>query len=778
MSNDQKGGAAPTFEPSDWLLTEAGFSPDTQAVTETLLAQANGYIGTRGTPEEPVASGTTSIEGTYLNGVFVRDPIHYDEAAFGFADHNNKMALVPDAKTMRVHAGGQLLQQGGPTQQAQMRSLDMRNGLLSRTSRWRLEAGTLEINSRRLVSLAEQHLMLIDYDVASVDFSGEITLTTGLDSRYGTRREGFDPRAGALSVEDCLDLPLASECSAVGAMTVHPLVDGQRLLVSAYRLDVMGANNVEPITSDGFWGQEVRARLAPGQSIRLRKTIYYGDGAPGDEAKLAHAAQAALTAASQESFDAHLARQRDHLALFWNAADIQIDCDAPVLAGMRFNMFHLFQSAGKDGKRAIGAKGLTGPGYDGHYFWDTEIYAVPFFAFTNPQGARALLAYRIDKLEEARARARTMGHKHGALYPWRTIGGEECSSFFPAGTAQYHINAAIAYALMQYVTVSGDESLLHDGGAEMLFETARIWADLGHFSAHRGGAFCINEVTGPDEYTAMVDNNFYTNAMAQHHLAGAADLADRLEQTSPDTFQALASRLNLSLEERATWRKAAAAMYLAKDTARGLHAQCDGFFDKPEWNFTDSNSPLLLHYHPLVIYRHQVLKQPDVVLAQVLLPDLVTADEKARNLAYYEPRTTHDSTLSACVHAVANAESGNREKAHEFFEETYRMDLENRHSNTHYGVHIACMAGSWIALTYGFAGMRMQGETPSFNPYLPEGWRSYSFQIQLRGQYLSVAVADGHVTYRLTGGNDLSLEHGGTCHTVVSGTPLVLPLSP
>ncbi|SDD36910.1 glycoside hydrolase family 65 protein [Kordiimonas lacus] len=761
-TGDQKR-KAPAFLPDDWRLVENGFTPDTQAVSETLMAQANGYLGTRGTFEEGVADGIRSTEGTYLNGVYLRDPIHYDEAAFGFASHNNKMILVPDGKAFDLTAGDERFIQGASKLDGQSRVLDMRDGMLSRTSRWQTRTGgTLEINSRRFVSMAAPGLMVIDYTLASVDYTGPVSLTTGLNTRYGGGHEGFDPRAGELSVAACLEKPEAADRDGA-TLIAHRVRHSGHLVLAGYRVDYSGDTDIgaQDIREDGLWATRLDAALAPGQEITVRKYVAYADFEKGTQRARWSALGENLGTMAQKGFDA---LYKDHKAVwdaFWDTADVTVDSDDPVEQGIRFGAFHLFQSAGKDGGRALAAKGLSGPGYDGHYFWDTEIYAVPFFLFNAPEVARSLIEYRISTLDAARARAREMGHTKGALFPWRTIGGEECSSFFPAGTAQYHINAAIAYALIQYVNISGDKELLAGGGAEMLFETARIWMDLGHFNAQKGGAFCIHEVTGPDEYTAMVDNNLYTNLMAQQHLAEAAALA---KSYSKQDFDAIAAKIDLSQDEVAAWQKAADCMYVPFDENLGIHAQCDGFLDKPEWDFDGTpaeNYPLLLHYHPLVIYRHQVLKQPDVVLAQILLPARFTADEKARNLAYYEPRTTHDSTLSACIHAVANLESGDPAKAYEFFEETYRMDLENRHANTHYGNHMACMAGSWMALVYGFGGLRLEGALPALKPALPDGWRSYSFKLRLGAGLLKLSVSADSTDYQYDGPDPVIFHHYG-----------------
>jgi alpha,alpha-trehalose phosphorylase len=372
---------------------------------------------------------------------------------------------------------------------------------------------------------------------------------------------------------------------------------------------------------------------------------------------------------------------------FWAGSDVEIDGDGALQQGVRFNLFSLFQSAGRDGRTSLAAKGLTGEGYEGHYFWDTEVFALPFFVYTQPVIARALLRYRCGILDKARARAAEMSQR-GALYPWRTIGGEEASAYFPAGTAQYHINADIAHAIGKYVTATGDRSLLLEGGAEVIFETARLWADLGDYVPSRDGEFCLNEVTGPDEYTALVNNNCYTNLMARAHFRYAAALADELAASAPNEYGRLAGRIGLAEGEIVEWRRAADRMRIPRDEGLGIHAQDDSFLTRAVWDFAGTPAsmyPLLLHYHPLVIYRHQVLKQPDVVLAQVLLGSQFSMAEKKRNFDYYDPLTTGDSSLSPCIQSVAAADLGSADRAYAYFMRTARMDLDDVNGNVSHG---------------------------------------------------------------------------------------------
>jgi len=353
-------------------------------------------------------------------------------------------------------------------------------------------------------------------------------------------------------------------------------------------------------------------------------------------------------------------------------------------------------------------------------------------------------------LDKARERAQVLSEK-GALYPWRTIDGDEASAYFVAGTAQYHINAAIAYAIRQYVEITGDDGLLWDIGVEMLVETARLWASLGFY---KGNEFHIIGVTGPDEYTALVDDNTYTNLMAKLNLSYAADSAERMSREHPQRWGDLARRLAVTDTELGTWRKCADDMYVPFDSELGITLQDDDFMSKKPFPVDDvpvENYPLLLHYHPLVIYRYRVLKQADVVMAMLLLPDEFTDEVRKANFDFYDPITTGDSSLSVCVQAIVAAQTGHEDLAMKYFRRGLWMDLGDLQGNTTDGVHIASAGGAWMAIVYGFAGLAMNGNGLSFDPRLPAEWHGLRFQLRYRGTTLYVELNRDRLRLRTDG---------------------------
>ncbi len=761
-----------------WRLVRYGTDPTSFAQDESLFALANGTLGVRGNLEE----ADSPTQASLLSGVWERAPIEYHERFPGFASHTDTRLPVADATHIRLRLGDApvLLDQGEWLQFE--RTLDLRHGCYQRVLRWRSPQGaTLEIEAERLVSLADAALLVIRYCVRSIDYSGPITLESSISTRHEAAGQGNDPRIGSRLQGGLTGwgAQAGAELAWVGQQTTR---SGIRLVCAQRHHHATGlAFRDAGRTADGVV-QTYTGTLAPGQLVSLDKYVAYAFTAPfatDPTDNLLALADAQLTAAIACGYPALLEQQTRTLAGFWAQADLAIEGDAATEQALRLNLFHVFQSSGRDGRSSTAAKGLTGEGYEGHYFWDAEAFMLPALVTLAPALARAMLTYRHRTLDHARRHARELDHPRGALYAWRTISGDECSAYFPGGSAQYHINAAVAWAVRLYVDASGDQAFLLEGGAEMIFETARIWLEVGHFNPRRGGAFCIHEVTGPDEYSALVDNNHYTNRMAQRHLRDAAATAEWMALTHPADYAALAARIGLQADEAAQWRAAAQAMYLPVDAALGIFPQDDGFLDKPRLPAAlataTGKQPLLLRMHPLSIYRHQVCKQADTLLALMLAGEHVDVAAKRRNFDYYEGVTVHDSTLSASTFAVIAAEVGHADKAHShYFLDTLRVDLDDLHGNASHGLHMAAMAGSWLALTWGYGGLRVHGGMPALAPRLPAAWQGYRFGLRWRDAHLRVEVDREGVRYTLTEGSVLAFLHDGAPQRLHAGQSLLL----
>ncbi|MBQ5946694.1 glycoside hydrolase family 65 protein [Massilia sp. ST3] len=748
-----------------WQIRETAPLGPRAFLHETLFALGNGYIGLRGTHEEGGAAG---LEGSYLNGFHETEAIHYPENAYGLARTNEFMLNVPNAKCIALTVEGERFVFDAGKLLAYERRLDFRKGVLERTVEWESPLGhRVRIDSRRVVCFGRKHLAAIEYRVTALNFAGRVEIASRIDSEVSNLQAGDDPRVGSAVTGPALSVA-GREQDADGELLLQRTRNSGFLLATGIRHAASGATDAG--LREG--AHVVKARLAEGEALTLHKFIAYASSRDVAEADVARLAREELARAAQDGFAHLVAEQGVYLERFWREADVAIAGDDALQQGVRFNQYHLLQSVGRDGRTNIAAKGVTGEGYEGHYFWDTEIYVFPFFLFSRPEIARALLQYRYNGLPKARERARQMSHATGALYPWRTIGGEECSAYYPAGTAQYHINADVAYSIRLYLLATGDFDFIAEYGAEIVLETARIWSGIGGYD--RAGRFCINEVTGPDEYTALVNNNYYTNAMARMHMTFAADMAERLRAERPQDYARVLAAIGLEEGEIAAWRAASAAMRLPYDTALGIHEQDDSFLSKKPWDFANTPKdkyPLLLHYHPLVIYRHQVCKQADVVLALLLLSDEFTLDDKRRDFDFYEGVTTHDSSLSSCIFSMVASEVGYADKAYHYFMETARLDLDNTHANTEYGVHTAAMAGTWLGVAYGFGGMRLTGSGLRFAPTLPAKWTSYRFQVHVQGALLAVTVDTRGVHYRLADGESLAFTHHGTPVALTGSNP-------
>lgn len=765
-------GAQAAVDP--WCLRQTAFETAHRARDESLFALANGSLGVRGGFEEDESAS----DGSFLAAVFEKNAIHYHERLAGFARSTDTRVPVAEGKGIAVWLGDQRVQ----LDQAQWlefeRSLDLRRGALNRRLRIRTREGhRIEIRAQRVVPLTQPALLAIRFTVTSLDYQGPLTLVSFIEGSRQAVEQGDDPRIGVSGGQGMETFaPYADAHSA--RLSQRASGSGIELTCAqAHRFAEEDFSFLESKHSDTRVAQSFGASLHPGRAVTLEKFVAYAVGSDA-ELRLGRTRDA-LQEASGAGFDKVSEGQAQALADFWRHAELSIDGDASTEQALRFNLFHLLQSAGRNGVDGTAAKGLTGEGYEGHCFWDTEAFVLPVMAFTAPEVARAMLHYRYRTLDAARAHAREMNHPVGALYPWRTIDGGEGSAHYPSGSAAYHINAAIAYGIGLYLESSDDLEFLEQAGAEMLFETARIWPQAGHFNPRRGGAFCIHEVTGPDEYTTLVNNNYYTNRMAQRHLRCAVAAWRWLSGERPQRLRELATRLQLDAQEVELWQRAADAMYLPYDQSLGIFEQDDGFLDKPRWPFpaqTGEHRPLLLDYHPLTLYRHQICKQADVVMALVLAGDDIELSRKRRSFDYYEAVTTHDSTLSAPVFGILAGEVGHADKAWRYFHDSVRVDLDDLHRNTDHGVHMAAMAGSWLGLAQGFGGMRVRESQLHFSPSLPQAWNGYGFNLRWRGRSLRVEVSRNGATYLLHDGPALILHHAGRALELQAGQPQTLTL--
>jgi trehalose/maltose hydrolase-like predicted phosphorylase len=748
---------------TSWLIVEREFLPENALLNETLFSLGNGYLGMRGNFEEGM--GHSSMEGTYINGFYESAPIVYGEKLFGFAEEKQTMLNLANAKVIRLTVGDEPFDMLSGRLLSYQRVLKMREGLLHRSLQWESPRGKqimLEVD--RLVLQTHRHIALIRYRVTPLNFDGPLTLFSGIDGAISQSEhaEG-DPRLGTQFSEEVLKLQAQTFAGGTTLM-VHQTARTQFTVACGIRNILDTACITEKTNENKTIGFTYRFEAQNGVPITLAKMIAYATSLDSPASQVVATVSSELDIAVERGFEALYAEQRSYMVAFWDTADITIEGDEAAQRGIRFNMFHLLQSAGRDGRTNIAAKGLTGLGYEGHYFWDSEIYALPFFLYSHPEISRKLLEYRYSILDKARQWARHLAHRSGALYPWRTINGAECSANFPTGTAQYHINADIAFAIQRYFDATQDADFMKRYGAEILSETARLWLDTGDFIPSKDDQFCINGVTGPDEYQIIVNNNAFTNLMARQNLRFAHEIINWLRETDRAAYNELITRIELHEDEPVLWQRAADRMYIPYDDEMGIIPQDDSFIYKAAWDFANTppeHHPLLLHYHPLMITRYQVCKQADLVLAEFLLHDQFDRAQKKRDFDFYEPITTHDSSLSACIFGMMAAELGDVEKAHRYFTATAFTDLENKHGNTQAGIHVANMAGAWQSIVFGFAGMRAKNGL-SFNPAIPAQWQAYAFKVRYRGRLIHVRVTHLGEDFKLLEGEPLVIQVGDT----------------
>ncbi|WP_406708226.1 glycoside hydrolase family 65 protein [Tessaracoccus caeni] len=776
------------FPIDEWRLVEVEPSEADLGTTETLFSVGNGYLGMRGNPEEGRKS---YAHGTFVNRFHETWRISHAEEAYGFARTGQTIVNVPDAKLIKIYVDDEPLQLSLADLESYERALDFRSGQMTRDLIWRTPAGKrVRIRSSRMVSFTDRHLALFELEVTMLEGDAPVVISSQLVNRQDgysdfhrpeADQEGWDPRRSSKFAGRVLQPELhwhRENRMMLGYQTTN---SGMTLAVAAdHQIDTRNEFQAFLDTQPDLGRQTYRIEAREGAPIIVRKAVAYHTSRGVPVTELADRCRRTLDRAAAEGFGRLRDRQRAWLDEFWANSDIEIEGHPAIQQAVRWCLLQLAQASARSDQLGIAAKGVSGSGYEGHYFWDTEIYLVPFLIYTDPRVARNVLRFRAKLLPQARERAAELSQR-GALYPWRTINGEEASAYYAAGTAQYHIDADVAYAFTKYCDVTGDQEFMYRDGAEVLVETARLWADLGFWRTEKDGSqrFHVHGVTGPDEYTTVVNNNTFTNVMAAANLRSAAAVMREMEATDERAYQRLMHRLQIDEAEIDEWEACAEGMVVLFDETFGIHPQDEKFLSSELWdleNTPDDKRPLLLNYHPLVIYRFQVLKQADVVLALFLQGDQFSLEEKRADFEYYDPITTGDSTLSSVVQSIVAAEVGYQEMAMNYFLSGLFVDLGDLHSNARDGVHIASTGGVWSALIYGFGGMRDYAGNISFDPRLPEEWPSMRFPLQIRGSRLRVLLEKDSITFEVDRGDAVEISVRGEEILVEPGQVVTVPL--
>lgn len=757
-----------------WKIREINYDISKNLQAETIFSLGNGYMGMRGSFEEGYSGDkNNSVNATYINGFYDEYKITYPEDGYGFARTGQAMLNVPDAKIIIPVINGCVFDMHSGNILSYERILDMRGGFLSRKILWESPNGDkAEISFKRLISFSRQHVAFVTCTVKPLDHNADLEFIIKINGAVKNTSQSDDMRVGS-GLNDRALITTGYGIWSGGGWIEQKTSNSGLYLLCATRSRTNFDGDTEGRFNDDILENNFSVKAEAGKEYTVTKYITYYTSLDDKRVNLKGLAESELKRAMADGLAVIECEQRQFLNEFWDTADIIIEGDDAIEQGIRFAMYSLLQSAGRNGRTNIAAKGLTGEGYGGHYFWDSDIYIFPFFLYTDPNHARQLLKYRYNLLDAARNRAEELGHK-GALYPWRTITGPECSAFFPAGTAQYHIDADVAYAVKSYMEATGDEQFLCDMGAEILFETARFWISIGDFIPAKGDRVCINCVTGPDEYTALVDNNAYTNHMAAMNLDYAVCVAEWMKENRPDEYRAMIEKIGMEEGEVEIWRKAADKMYLPSDES-GIIPQDDGFLFKKRTTADEIKDelPLLLHRHYLDIYRYQLCKQPDVLLMMFLLDEKFNKEDIKRNYDYYEPITTHDSSLSPSIFSIMAGESGYMDKAYDFLKYSVRMDLDDVNGNTKDGIHAANMGGAWMAVVMGAGGFRVHEDGLHFKPKLYDGWNRLYFKIRYRNRLILVDINRDNTRYALIKGQPVEIWHNGEKLILIQGNDVV-----
>jgi kojibiose phosphorylase len=761
---------------AEWQVAESGFDPERANILETLFTVGNGRLGTRGSLEE---GHVGEVSGTFLSGV-------YDGYRVPVIDLVN----APDWLSFVVTVDGTRLDVQSCGVVEHERVLDFRHGVLHRRTVFQdAEGRRTRLDAVRFASFADRRLCGLRVEVTPLDHDVQVTVTSAL---VGRRRnlerlpvypEGttFEPEVRWEKWARAKHLEEVGKTEEEGAvyLEMRTIETGIALGYGAV-LQASQQHDRRTVVRSYEQIEETREyTVDDGQTLRLDKLVSIATSRD-PVAAVQPACLATLRTHATAGFDASLDRSRDVWESMWADCDCVIEGDPEATKAVRFGIYQLLIAAnGDDPSVNIGAKSLTGEGYRGHVFWDTEILMLPFFIYTQPGTARTLLRYRYHTLQAARELARESGMR-GARYPWESAdtGREECPMWTVDGANRFwtrdeeiHVSADVAYGIVTYVDVTGDTEFLLEFGAEILFETSRFWVDRAEHDPVTD-RYVIKQVMGPDEFHSHVDNNAFTNRMAQWSLTQSARVFSTLSEQHADALADIAARIGLKPEEVEQWRTVADKIVYHLDPDRGVLEQFDGYFDRVDVPITEwdhNNMPRYPKgYHHFNCEDTMLLKQPDVVMLMHVLPDEFSEDVKKANFEFYEARTLHKSSLSPAIHAIMGIEVGDAARAVQYFQRSALVDLTDNQGNTGEGMHIASAGGTWQILVNGFGGLRILGGRVTLRPWLPDDWEGIRFRIRWRGRPIHVAVDHERIELLLGG------PAGGTEEVVVNGKPVRL----
>lgn len=743
-------------ELNEWNIIQNGFNKSMIRFYESIMSLGNGHMGIRGNFEEDYSGD--SLKGTYIAGVYYPDKTRVGWWKNGYPEYFAKVLNSINFIGIRVKLNGQVIDLNNANVSSFRRVLNMKEGWLMRsfiiTDR---DGNKTEFNIKRFLSMKTKELASISYSVKPLNKDTNIEFVPYLDGDVYNEDSNYDEYFWkVLNVE---------ADKKYGNITLK--TKKLDFIVSAsYTYDLfLNSEKINKeadiIKKEKFTGNSVSAVCSKGSSFTIVKYAAISSNRYFKDNELKNELDKILADSRNKGFDVLLSESSLEWDKIWQDSDIEIKGDISSQQGIRFNIFNLNQTyTGDDPDLNIGPKGFTGEKYGGSTYWDTEAYCLPFYLSTKDEKiARNLLLYRYKQLPKAIENAEKLGLK-GALYPMVTMNGEECHNEWEITFEEIHRNAAISYAIYNYVRYTGDEKYLADFGFEVLTGTSRFWTSRVSFSQDKH-KYVILGVTGPNEYENNVNNNWYTNYMAAWNIKYALETAKLLNEKFPKRYAALKEKLSLTEKEMENWLLISDNIYLPYDNVNNIFLQQDGYLDKEQILVSDipkEELPINKHWSWDKILRSPFIKQADVLQGLYFFDDKFDMETKKRNFDYYEPRTVHESSLSPCIYSIIASEIGNYDKACELYLRTSRLDLDNYNKDTDDGLHITSMTGSYLSIVHGFGGFRIKDDSLSFNPYVPEKWDSCSFKFLFRGRLLNIMADKLNVTISLLEGDSLKIH--------------------
>ncbi len=735
------------IEHDAWRIVERGFHAQNNEITESLMSLGNGRMGGRANFEEGFTGKT--LQGNYVAGVWFPDKTRVGWWKNGYPRYFAKVINACNWIGIGVEIEGQKLDLAICTITEFSRVLDMQNGLLTRSFVATLQNGNqIKVEATRFCSIVDDEAGVIKYALTPLNFDEKITLTPFLDGDVSNKDSNYDQQfwqasqsAETKQANTIDEAYLAMQTKDTPFKTqLFTVCTGMKVAVEVggKRVDYKSEN----VENEKFVAKKISIDAQKNQEVVIYKyaanlsTLNYSEETLIDETK------AYIKRISDKGFEQLKTEHSAAWKVRWEQNDIEIEGDIAAQQGIRFNIFQLQQTyTGEDQRLNIGPKGFTGEKYGGSTYWDTEAYCLPFYLSTSdPKVARNLLIYRHKQLQKAIENAEMLGFKNGAaLYPMVTMTGEECHNEWEITFEEIHRNGAIAYAIYDYVRYTGDTNYLEEYGLDVLIAICRFWAQRVNWSSDKS-KYVMLGVTGPNEYENNVNNNFYTNYLAAWCLRYTLSVI-KGQGSSKDLSLSNVQRPT-STDELSQWQHIVENMYYPYDETRQVFLQQDGFLDKELLTVDDitEHRPINQKWSWDRILRSCFIKQADVLQCLYFFEDEFDADTLRRNFDFYEPMTVHESSLSPCIHVIQAAKLGLQEKAYQMYLRTSRLDLDDYNNDTEDGLHITSMAGTWLSVIKGFAGMRVADNTLTFNPFLPEKWTGYSFRIGFRGSVVKISV--------------------------------------